>query len=300
MVDPLLLSYTPQVMTETTAAGLVAFLLWSTSMSSERWRPVVGGVSLGLCALCRPTFLAAGVMWGLLWWLSTRGPDRRSGIRALVLVPCAMAVMVAPWAVRNRWVLGDWIPSTTHGGYTLRLAHNPSYEMWLGGDRRVPFDGDRFARSAAPQLEIDALKHFEREVDKAHSNAAWAHIRGNPEAAWISACSLWKRFWGPIPESQKNAPLWLRSGLATHWLIVGIASLAGLVSLSGESRSSLFSLSLALLGSFTAVHALYWADARMRAPLIPILAVLSAIGARWLCGRREPPDCPARPGDLAS
>jgi len=286
-LDPLLVSYTPNVMTETTSAGLVAFLLWSTSLCRERWRPVVGGACLGLCALCRPTFLASGLIWGPLWWFSTLGAGRSVSLRGLLLVPCTMALVVAPWAIRNRVVLGDWIPSTTHGGYTLRLAHNPGYDEWLTGDRRHPFDGERFARSAVPLIGIDLLGHLEREVDNAHSTAAWNHIWEHPQEACSSAWSLWKRFWGPIPDSQSNAPVWLRSGLVLHWLIVGITALAGFRGISGEARSSLWSLSLALLGSFTAVHALYWADARMRAPLIPVLALLSAHGVYWLSGRRE-------------
>lgn len=281
-VDPLLVSYTSQVMTETTAAGLVGFLLWSISLSPKPWRPLAGGVSLGLCALCRPTFLAAGLVWGVLWWLSNLWGNRRSGVRVLLIVPCAMALMVAPWTIRNRRVLGDWVSTTTHGGYTLRLAHNAMYDAWLSGDRRDSFNGEHFARSVAPLVEITALEHFERAVDSAHSAAAWAHISEHPVEACNSAFSLWKRFWGPIPESQRDAALWLRWGLVIHWLVVGLAAMAGLWGISGEMRSSLALLSVALLGSFTAVHAFYWADARMRAPLIPVLALLSASGARWI------------------
>jgi hypothetical protein len=281
-VDPLLVGYTSQVMTETTAAGLVGFLLWSTSLSRGPWQPLAGGVSLGLCALCRPTFLAVGVVWGLLWCLSNPKGDRRSGVRAFLIVSCSMALMVAPWAIRNRRMLGDWIPSTTHGGYTLRLAHNPMYDAWLAGDRRDSYDGEQFARSVAPLVETSALEHLEREVDRAHSVAAWTHISEHPAEACYSAFSLWKRLWGPIPESQKNAPLWIRWGLAIHWLVVGMAAMIGLWRISGGGRSSLFLLSLALLASFTAVHALYWADSRMRAPLIPLLALLAAGGVRWI------------------
>jgi hypothetical protein len=126
------------------------------------------------------------------------------------------------------------------------------------------------------------LEHFERAVDSAHSAAAWTHISEHPVEACDSAFSLWKRFWGPIPQSQRNAALWLRWGLVIHWLVVGLAAMAGLWGMSGEMRSSLALLSVALLGSFTAVHAFYWADARMRAPLIPVLALLSASGARWI------------------
>ena len=35
---------------------------------------------------------------------------------------------------------------------------------------------------------------------------------------------------------------------------------------------------LVLIVSFTAVHSIYWADMRMRAPLVPAIALLAAAG----------------------
>jgi hypothetical protein len=37
-----------------------------------------------------------------------------------------------------------------------------------------------------------------------------------------------------------------------------------------------------LAGCFTAVHAVYWSNLRMRAPLMPAVALAAAAGASWL------------------
>jgi hypothetical protein len=37
--------------------------------------------------------------------------------------------------------------------------------------------------------------------------------------------------------------------------------------------------------TFTAVHAVYWSDMRMRAPLMPFVALLAARGAGAIGGR---------------
>jgi hypothetical protein len=42
-------------------------------------------------------------------------------------------------------------------------------------------------------------------------------------------------------------------------------------------------IAVALLISFTLVHAFYWADMRMRAPLVPVLALLAARAGAALC-----------------
>jgi len=44
-----------------------------------------------------------------------------------------------------------------------------------------------------------------------------------------------------------------------------------------------------LILSLTAVHAFYWSDMRMRAPLVPAIALLAASGVEpWIVRARRP------------
>lgn len=281
-VDPLLVGYSPQLMTETLAAFLVALVSLLAVGRGGRAQGVFLGGLLGLCALCRPTFLATGLLWGLaLVWHPPEGPSRR---RLLIVMLWGMtALVVAPWGVRNRAVLGDWIVSTTHGGYTLRLAHNPAYDEWLAGDHAAPFSGDAFARSAVPQIATVTDGRFEVAVDQAHARAAWGHMARNPRQAFVAGASLWSRLWGPVPESLRSAPWWIRWGIGLFQAGVLLAAALGIWQL-GKLRNCplLVGWMGALLVSFTLVHFLYWADSRMRAPMLPGLAVLAAYGVHWL------------------
>ena len=42
---------------------------------------------------------------------------------------------------------------------------------------------------------------------------------------------------------------------------------------------------LLLVLAVTAVHAFYWTNLRMRAPLMPVVALAAALGAEWLVAR---------------
>ena len=68
------------------------------------------------------------------------------------MVAAAVATL-APWALRNARALGEPVWTTTHGGYTLALANNPTYydevldgppgAVWSGPNQRRWWDADQ-------------------------------------------------------------------------------------------------------------------------------------------------------------
>src|SRR5579883_2984051 len=107
------------VMTETPAAFLVAASLAGLSRGGW-WGPAWGGLGLGLAGLCRPSLLAGAVLTVLAGLVVPPGTGRdrlaRSGLLAITV-----ALVLLPWMVRNLWVFGEPVWTTTHGGYTLAL-----------------------------------------------------------------------------------------------------------------------------------------------------------------------------------
>jgi hypothetical protein len=121
------------------------------------WAGVVG-LLLGGCILARPTALP----WAALVCLSPcvfrcGRPLRWQCVGAATL---AVVVVILPWGLRNAVQLGQFTVTTTHGGYTLLLANNPSLYRhisrhgWDRGWDAEPFHQRWAARdSGDPRLE---------------------------------------------------------------------------------------------------------------------------------------------------
>lgn len=329
--DPLLLHHTTLVMTETLATFLAALLLWlaagRTAPISARSRFQLGCV-WGLCCLCRPTFFAFGGLVAAVEFardLLRRGaaglaartaggpqPTGTAGyLRELIAAgwPVALgaALVVAPWAIRNAVVIGRPIITTTHGGYTLLLAHNPVYyqevvdqqwgAVWNGRSLNA-WQAELESRLAAAGVQGEVAR------DRWMYDQAWSAIRRDPGHAFKAGVTLLGRFWNLAPLGPQSAALG-RTGVGIIRLFYSLVLLglalgiwriirensdqqagagAGFVAspqvplTHGRSRLIAWQPALLLILSFTLVHFLYWADMRMRAPLIPAIALIAARG----------------------
>lgn len=142
-VDPVLIRAGQQVMTELLATFLAALAWWlwltvlpkksageskypTTQQVVSKFGALLGlGLVLGLSSLARP----AAVPWAVvcivsMWWLGYI--SRKHKLINLFVVTCGVLVCLLPWTLRNLTALGRPIWATTHGGYTLLLANNPS------------------------------------------------------------------------------------------------------------------------------------------------------------------------------
>lgn len=199
------------------------------------------------------------------------------------------ALVVVPWVCRNQYSLGRPILTTTHGGYTLLLAHNQvyvdevvnrpwgavmsdaSFAAWTANleSSLAQEDPRMFGRGYSPAVEITR--------DRWMNKQAWRFIRHDPATAVRTGLTLLRRLWSIAPLSTPPRPV------SSHqqWLIGGfystlfLAMLVGLLCLRRPEWVLWWPL-LMLLLSFSAVHSLYWADMRMRAPLVPAIALFAA------------------------
>ncbi len=172
--DPILVQQSTLVMTETLATFLAALTMVCVAKMARQAPPlrqwdvariaVTGGV-LGLCILCRPTFLpwlpliilAEFVVWrgAAFPAAGPRGPsnpDPRAMSLAARIAPIsilagATLLVVAPWAIRNQMVFGQLKLTTTHGGYTVLLGNNPLFYDHLRSDAVGTWDGESLSRA---------------------------------------------------------------------------------------------------------------------------------------------------------
>jgi 4-amino-4-deoxy-L-arabinose transferase-like glycosyltransferase len=284
--DPILLNQSTLVMTETLATFLAALALALLTTVVERpsiHAAVFAGLAIALAALCRPAFLVLLLLAPLVvLWLV--GPGR-VGLRMAAIVLLAAICGLAPWAVRNEAAFGRPVISTTHGGYTLRLGNNPSfYDHLRSAPRGSVWSAEKLQRPRADQQGLDEL----REDRRAYAEA-WRSIRAEP-AMFLRAClHRIARLWGVLPyaidQHEAAASRWLRYATAAWYTLALAWAAIGVWSLGRKLARSAWLFGVVLAAGFTVVHAVYWTDLRMRAPLVPVVALLAAAGGAWIASR---------------
>lgn len=343
-IDPLLLWYGSYPMTEALCAALTALALlqltrWPVaSCGNRQWlEGAITGILLGLCVLSRPTYW---VWLGLLvvrgafqlvnrntGWLAARSTGTPSAARAdrtswHSVVPglaCLLGIVVtvAPWVIRNTLALGSPVMMTTHGGYTLLLANNPSFyqhevdQPWGTIWRGAPFD--EWSAGVLQELEEQQIRG-EVAIDRWQQQRALEFIQANPDRFARACVHRLLMFWNGVPASPTGEPLprivrWgLAAGYKTWWLLAAVGlwhvfrvrngpnSPPGSREYPGEEAlvgAASWWPSVLLVVAFTAMHTVYWSNIRLRAPIIPAVALLAGAA----CGLRRLQLSSERPSD---
>jgi hypothetical protein len=275
--DPVLVAQARGAMTETLAALLIAAALAALAGGGPRGA-LLGGMALGLAALCRPSLLpGAGLTLAAALAAPPGTPAAR--LRRAAMLGLAVSATLLPWALRNRAAIGEPVVTTTHGGWTLALANNPVYYAEvLDGPPGAVWSGANQARWFAETAgSVAGLS--EPEADRRLRSGALRFIAERPRDFARASLARLARFWALAPAGAVYSP---PTRLATAawtlplWLALGL----GLASRDAWRwpRAAAPAMILAL----AAVHSVYWTDMRMRAPIVPAIALLAA-------GARRPP-----------
>lgn len=309
-LDPLLVRYTILPMTEVLSAALTAGIC----LTSVRYHQILSsqkptqekilagflaGALTGVASLVRPVFLVCGLLL-LCWTVLTAFRTTRSEIRLNLLRPslatsvrsaCGAGLLfgvsiflpVTPWIIRNAIVFESIIPSTTHGGYTLALGNNLSYyrDVTLR-DPGVPWNGTalhEWQKSMTGKAAEDGIAQTnEVAFDRFMYQQAIDTIRRNP-ATFAKACLHRQlRFWGlttAIPG--RGLMLSISRGTAAWYAVIWVGVSLSVLLFWRQQVPGRTALWL-ILAAFLVMHTFYWTDTRMRAPVMPVLSVLSLIG----------------------
>lgn len=316
-VDPILVHQSTVLMTETLAALLAIAALYALTcavLEPGLGRALWAGVMLGLCCLCRPTFLPWAMLAPFVLVLFRPSADAwRPGLGRLV-VPGGCALMlflvVGAWTLRNLYLTGKPVMGTTHGGYTLYLGNNADFYAALRKSWS-PMEGDYDA--GAIEDEVGKLWHeaewrpvmrggnpmslpgsAELILDADLYRLAYASIANDP-AGFLRACLYRvRRFWGLFPNEPPAGTPALGWAVGVWYGLLFALAIAGLRQLWKYRLlwQSPWLFGLLLMLSFTAIHAVYWTDMRMRAPVMPVVCLAAAAGGysiqlRWFAATLE-------------
>ncbi len=237
------------------------------------------------------------------------GKHWRGACQVFAAVVAGLLVVVGPWMVRNQFAIGRPKVATTHGGYTLLLGNNPFFYdhlhggPWFEAWRAEPFhDWWRGELLANDLIEPDGARaplvfrspEAELQADALAYRHAFASIRRQPGMFAWSCLVRAGHFWSPLPFrlSPHETPLRraARWSVAAWYLVELTLAAIGIGSLFfGRHRPprSVLWWSLLLALSLMAVHTFYWSNLRMRAPVMPLVAIAAVAGATALCRRPE-------------
>jgi hypothetical protein len=290
------------------------------------WNAALAGAAVGLAALCRPTYLPwLGVICmitlclqpGVLFVPKFDGEKAKRqmpqwGLRVLntvALLVAGLGVMF-PWGWRNYQTFQKPILTTTHGGYTIYLANNRHFYRYLREDNSgLPWDpwtkmewteplqftssfeaerGALLMGLILPTTKLDYSREFTN--NEAQAAAARDAMRDDPVGFGMAAAYRVRQLWSPLPykldAKESQARLLLRYLTAAWYLGVYALALFGIFHLRWDLWRSPWLWGVLLCAIFTGVHLFYWCNLRMRAPLMPIVAVVAAAGALSVQQRR--------------
>jgi hypothetical protein len=171
--------------------------------------------------------------------------------------------------------------TTTHGGYTLLLGNNESYyDQVIGVAPLAAWSGEGLDRW---QIEVNmraALDGVKTEVarDLYNYEVARQTMAARPADFALGVLVRFLSLWRVTPHASDEYGSAVRLACALFYVPELVLMLMGLC--DRRIWQWPFILLPAALFSFTAVHSVYWSDMRMRAPIIPTVALLSAWGAR--------------------
>lgn len=180
------------------------------------------------------------------------------GLTTLLMVLAALA----PWAVRNRLVLGEWVWTTTNNGITL-------YDGWQIDNTTGGSDQSFVSRMS----QLGLMNEVER--DSYLRGKAVQAVREWPGRAVLLALKKAGRTWSPVPLSQGGQRAYLLAGLIYSVPLFALA-LAGV--LFSDLRTSVKAFLLAPAVYLTFLHMLSVGSIRYRLPADPALAILAAAG----------------------
>ena len=143
-------------------ATALLFVAWEGRGAGAWWRRAAFGSVLGLASLVRGIALGF-VAVPVAIWLASAQPLRAT-LRKSALAALGMALVIAPWTLRNQLLLGAPVLVSTSIGRTLGHAHTEAGGATVAALRRRVAFRKEFAHLPYPEREIALMHGWQRRT----------------------------------------------------------------------------------------------------------------------------------------
>jgi len=272
---------------ELLTVGLEVFLFTASLVAAEaasrdgRARAfAAAGILLGLAALTRPNFLALAPVFVLVFPL-LGAPVRRAAVPFLA----AVLVTIAPAFAYNAAVAEEVVPIAWNGGVNFYLGnHDGADGLSALGPRLRPSWWGGYEDAVAIAEEAAGRPLGRAEVSSHWTRQGLAFITAHPDRAAVLFARKIFYFWNgyEVPNNQDIAFFSRYSFLFRGPFLLGFGTIASLAlfgaAASWRSRRARALVWIALAYAATVIA--FFVCARYRLPVLPVLIVFAAEGAR--------------------
>jgi 4-amino-4-deoxy-L-arabinose transferase-like glycosyltransferase len=278
--------YTTLILTETVFTFLVTLgvFLWG------RERAALCGVAFGLAALTRTTMLPFVVLLLLLPLL----PAWRRAWRTYLLIALTALTVSSVWIVRDAFVSGRFVPVATGGGLNLLFG---TIETSIFGTLYWTGSAWTTQQREIPVFQADeALPEVER--DRARARRALGRILADPLRWLIIRAKQYPKLFidtgayvlDPAGDAHNSTPATPRSLVLSIKAVfilgnLAVMCLAAFAIFSERARFASLTHIMLFPLYLSVIHLALWIEPRYSLPMMPLVAILAALGALRLAGK---------------
>ncbi|MBN1343270.1 MAG: hypothetical protein JXQ73_11355 [Phycisphaerae bacterium] len=282
--DPFAVYFSALLLTEVLSATvLVAFWVvsWPLAHPDGRWRTwrwPAGGALFLLLVYIHPAAFGLLFVWGVFAAVAARREvGNFAGLTVMALI---LAAGLTPWVWRNHRLLGEPVLLTTRLGISLYDGQGPQAD----GSSNLGFT--RY---------MEAYRLGECEWNHWFRDEALRTMWSNPGRVWRLALTKARRMWDPFPHADEAQSRGVQVVSAGWSLLVFTLAVPALWYWRGRAWAVLLLLLPALYS--TCVHMIFVGSIRYRLPFMPLIELLSAVGACRLIGLLRPSWLPSLPAE---
>lgn len=250
------------------ALVLLAMVIWFKDQTPSWSRSCLMAIVFAIASYVRVTSLLIPLLLLFFRWVDTHKVVNT--LKEGLLIYAVMALLIAPWSIRNTLISGQFVLLSTNGGLNLWLGNNPdpSSKGFPAPVKQMnPAQRDNYLKKIAiAYIKEEPLLFIKRMMSKVYNtyNRETIGVHWNME--------------GLILHYGTQSLLPLKIVSQVFWLSVLGLAIIGIVLLSKQKGwTMMVHLVMIMWGYFTLVHAIFISGDRFHFYSVPMISMLSAL-----------------------